>query len=81
MGGYNVECDSSDLFTFIVLKKRVIHEVHYLFLLWLYIQRIIQKESVIDAIGGKEYLRNRITYLNRFKRHYKDNKEYYKIKK
>ena len=29
----------------------------------------------------KEYLRNRITYLSRFKRHYKDNKEYYKNKK
>ena len=29
----------------------------------------------------KEYLRNKITYLNRFKRHYKDNKEYYKNKK
>lgn len=46
-----------------------------------YITKNYSKGECNRCYRRKEYLRNRITYLNRFKRHYKDNKEYYKNKK
>lgn len=46
-----------------------------------YITKNYSKGECNRCYRRKEYLRNRITYLSRFKRHYKDNKEYYKNKK
>lgn len=46
-----------------------------------YITKHYSKGECNRCYKKKEYKRNRSTYLNRFKKHYKDNKEYYREKK
>ena len=46
-----------------------------------YITRIYSKGKCRRCSSREEYLRNRKTYLDRFRRHYKNNKQSYKEKK
>ena len=46
-----------------------------------YITRIYSKGKCRRCSSKEEYIRNRKTYLDRFKRHYRNNKESYREKK